>query len=448
MFEAGIDPVEWEPIPAAELASVGGWELTEDSDEELGRFDRWVEREVAEPVSSHTLAVLADVPAGLLSPAGRSLALRELEKLSRHVDALKAEVTAVIAGPRPVVNAHGRLDDFAAHEVSVATWTSVYAADHRVWASRDLAGRLVATHTALRAGEASWAQAVALSEATGRLSLDLAREVEAKMLKYSHRQDTGKFKAALRRWVAKLDPEFTAKAKEARKATEVSHTPHEDGTGSLYVRGPLEVTAVIAQALAAYAAATKAELGGTADQRKVAGLRDWAEAYLASPGCPTSHGRPPTVSITIDLPTLLGMRDSPAHIPGVGPVPADAARWAIADGAPIRRLVTDPLTGHLLDYGQTTYTASPGLADYLIARNVTSAAPHSSVDAQGCDIEHNQPHTHGGPTSPANCTPVDRRWHRAKTHAHWTYTKTETGTITWTSPTGLTCQTDPHDYST
>jgi hypothetical protein len=188
-------------------------------------------------------------------------------------------------------------------------------------------------------------------------------------------------------------------------------------------------------------------LGGTAEQRKLAGLRDWAEAYLTSPGCPTRHGRPPTVSITIDLPTLLGMQDHPAYIPGVGPVPADAARWAIADGALIRRLVTDPLTGHLLDHSPNTYTASQGLADYLIARNVTSAAPHSSVDAAGCDIEHNQPHHQDGRTDTINCTPVDRRWHRAKTHGHWTYTKDEAGTVTWTSPTGLTCQIDPYDYS-
>jgi hypothetical protein len=80
------------------------------------------------------------------------------------------------------------------------------------------------------------------------------------------------------------------------------------------------------------------------------------------------------------------MQDHPAYIPGVGPVPADAARWAIADGGAIRRLVTDPLTGHLLDHSPNTYQASQGLADYLIARNVTSASPHSSVDAAGCDM--------------------------------------------------------------
>jgi hypothetical protein len=108
--------------------------------------------------------------------------------------------------------------------------------------------------------------------------------------------------------------------------------------------------------------------------------------------------------------------------------------------------VTDPLTGHLLDLGRSTYTASPGLAEYLITRNVTSAAPHSMVPATGCDIEHNTPHDQGGHTDRVNATPVDRRWHRPKTHSTWTYQKAADGTIIWTSPTGLTCQIDPHDY--
>jgi hypothetical protein len=34
----------------------------------------------------------------------------------------------------------------------------------------------------------------------------------------------------------------------------------------------------------------------------------------------------------------------------------------------IRRLVTDPLTGHLLDYGRKTYEVPQRLREFLIAR--------------------------------------------------------------------------------
>jgi hypothetical protein len=212
------------------------------------------------------------------------------------------------------------------------------------------------------------------------------------------------------------------------------------------VRGPLEVTVGIDLALTAYAAKTKPTLGGTTHQRKLAGLREMTETYLSGPGVPVWHGRTPTVNVVIELPTLLGLNASPAEIPGVGPIPAEAAAWLLADGAPLRRLVTDPLTGHLLDYGISTYSVPAPLADYLIATHVHSAGPHSQVDARRTDMEHNIPHHQGGATSPVNATPIDRRWHRAKTHGGWTYTKDQHDVLTWTSPTGLTTRVEPHDY--
>jgi hypothetical protein len=243
MFDSGADPSEWEPIPASELSSLGEWDWVDVVGEVQpvpAGFDDDVLRCQLEPLGPGTLSRLTVTPVELLSQEGLSLTLRQLTLLSRHVDGLKLEVTAAIAGVKPVINAQGRLDDFAANEVAVATMSSVYAADRQVWTSRDLAGRLAATRAALLAGEVSLAQATALSEATGQLDVSIARAVEAKVLKHAHRQDTGRFKVALRRWLAKLDPDFTKKATEARRDCEVSHTPHDDGTGSLYLRGPLE----------------------------------------------------------------------------------------------------------------------------------------------------------------------------------------------------------------
>jgi len=96
---------------------------------------------------------------------------------------------------------------------------------------------------------------------------------------------------------------------------------------------------------------------------------------------------------------------------------AEAALWLLADGAPLRRLVIDGLTGQLLDFGTTSYAVPPTLSDLLIARHVTSASPHSNVSSGGCDMEHNLPHLRGGPTNPLNVTPG-----------------------------GLTCIIEPYDY--
>jgi len=60
--------------------------------------------------------------------------------------------------------------------------------------------------------------------------------------------------------------------------------------------------------------------------------------------------------VIIDLPTLLGLADNPGELAGVGPIPAEVARALAADdGATRRRLVVEPVTGALLDYGASVY---------------------------------------------------------------------------------------------
>jgi hypothetical protein len=61
-------------------------------------------------------------------------------------------------------------------------------------------------------------------------------------------------------------------------------------------------------------------------------------------------------------------------------------------------------------------------------------------------MDHNVPHAEGGTTDPDNTTPLDRRWHRAKTHAGWIYAKNQHGSVEWTSPLGQSVRVEPHDY--
>ena len=176
-----------------------------------------------------------------------------------------------------------------------------------------------------------------------------------------------------------------------------------------------------------------------------AGLRRWLARV--GPGFPArARAARAAVGVVVDLPTLLGLREHPAEIPGVGALPAEVARELLAAGAPLRRLVTDPVDGHLLDYGRRTYPVPPALSDYLANCHVRAACPHSTAAAVEADMEHNRPYERGGSTSVANPTPVDRRWHRAKTHGRWRYRKDRNGVVVWTSPSGLSCRIDPYDY--
>lgn len=442
-YDPANEPIEWEGPPADAWVDIEGI-LPPYEEPELGNA-LWLAQVF--PLGPNTLPLLTAVPFSELTAAQQTNALRRLTEYSAYVESIKADLTVAIAGPAPATQ-KARLDDFSAEEIAISTNTSVYGADAQIAFARSLCTRLQATREALRTEKITVAQARPLSEATSRLSLEIAREIESKLLKYSAQQSLTNFTRSLSRWLAKLDPDWTARSQRQRREVVVEHNARPDGTGELYIRGLLEDTLAIDSALSARAECTKDELGGTVGQRKFAALRDWAEIALAQPDLPTRHGRLPVVNVTIDLATLLGLRNGIAEIPGVGAIPASAARWLLADGASLRRFVIDPFNGQLLDYGTNIYRVPPPLADYLIEKNVTSAIPHSTVPADGCDMEHNVPHQQGGPTDPINTTPVERRWHRAKTHGDWQYEKDpETGAVTWTSPTsGLTCVIDPYDY--
>jgi Domain of unknown function (DUF222) len=410
--------------------------------------DELVELAADLPFGAHTMALLLETRLDDLSDAGRSLLLQTVARFVNYVEGYQAKVIAAVAGPEPAT-ARERRNDFSPTEVAVATKCSVYAADDKITFARDLTSRLQKTLRAMESGVLTLAQARWLSEKTCHLPVSIARQIEERALRFAHRQDLTLFKGTVRRALTALDPDWEARAKRVRHEVSVDHHALDDGTGMLTIRGPLETTTQISMWLSAKAAQTKDELGGTSDQRKLAALFDAALTGLDDRRLPRKHGRHVVLNITIDLPTLLGLRNNPAEIPGIGAIPADVARQLTADGAVLRRLIIDPRDGHLLDYGTTTYLVPPPLSDFLIAQGITSAAPHSHVNAADTDMEHDIPHDRAGPTDPVNNTPIDRRWHRAKTHAGTTYRKDpKTAVVTWQLPSGLTCQVDPYDYRT
>jgi hypothetical protein len=437
-----FDPVSLSDLPAAAYSG------DECGPDEPGpsSIDVFAEQGCELPPGPEALNLLTATPPQLLSEATRLRVLRGLDRVAAYVEAQRLAVIATISGPRAPLEPGEVSEDFVGGEIAVALGVPLPAADRQVALARDLGGRLRPTAGALEAGDLSARQASAVHTMTAHLPDDAVNEVQDRVMPRAGRQSAAAFTRLLRRAVVTCDPEFTARAAAARSEVQVWHEPLTDGTGELTVRAPLEVTTIVHQALKAYAHASRDILGGTKEQRMAVCLRDWAETYLASPGAPTEHGRPPTVEVTVSLDALLGLTGTPAEIIGVGPVPASVARWLLIDGAPYRRLVTDPHTGGLLDYGRTRYTVPRDVVDHLAGLHRTSVGPISQVRARACDIDHVQPWDRGGTTEPGNLTPLDRRWHRAKTLTGWSYTKARDGTVTWTSPKGQKCQVPVYDY--
>jgi hypothetical protein len=148
-----------------------------------------------------------------------------------------------------------------------------------------------------------------------------------------------------------------------------------------------------------------------------------------------SHRRSVSVNVTIDLPTLLGLKENPGQLAGYGALPAQIMR-ALAGEGKWRRFITDPSTGTLLDYGRDSYQPPQDLVDYLIARDRTCRFPGCRQSAARADIDHAEAWEDGGETSAANLGALCRRHHRMKTHGGWKLTSNEDGSCSWESPDG------------
>ncbi len=159
------------------------------------------------------------------------------------------------------------------------------------------------------------------------------------------------------------------------------------------------------------------------------------------------------IDVSVALSTLLGMDEAPGELAGLGPIPAEQAR-ALAAGGTWRRLVTDPLTGAVLDVGRTRYRPPRPIAEHVLARDQVCAAPGCSVPGHRCDLDHTTEYhatpANGSPTrgttSAANLGPLSARCHRLKTDGGFTLTQTAPGTFAWHTPAGLTYRVTPGNH--
>src|SRR5699024_6586559 len=190
---------------------------------------------------------------------------------------------------------------------------------------------------------------------------------------------------------------------------------HTDGR-----RPEIHVTVSLAHLLPQNGAAA-ADAAGAADAGDEAGaLRrmvtappgsdDGREAGGTALEAPWRHPDDPVTETgpAIDL-------DAVPHLTGYGPITPMTAR-ALAAGGIWRRLVTDPLSGGLLDLGHTRYRPSTPLADHVRARDQHCVRPGCSAPARECQLDHTRPWDHqepaaGGSTSPANLGALCHRDH-------------------------------------
>jgi Domain of unknown function (DUF222) len=125
--------------------------------------------------------------------------------------------------------------------------------------------------------------------------------------------------------------------------------------------------------------------------------------------------------------------DDVATLAGYGVITAHQAMRLAARDATWRRLLTDPVTGAVIDLGRRSYKPSAALADIVRARDPYCVFPGCSVPAERCDLDHRVPFPEG-PTSRENLNPLCRHHHRLKHESAWTVRRDTDGSYSWTSP--------------
>lgn len=386
----------------------------------------------------------AAIPVSLLDPAvlshaGRVDLLVALERHAAWVAALQQDVLATMAAdPSPAsdeLDRSGR--DWVREDVSCALRLSGVTAQRRLDVAQALARRLPATLTLLRRGAIGYLHAVALAEGVDGLDDEACAEIEARALRRAAEQSLAEFRRTVRRAVASVAAATVDQQRaEAMAQRRVCVSARDGGMAELWALLPAEGAAAITAAIDALASATSADDPRSADQRRADALVDIAVAVLHDPLLPKAQGMRPAVRVTVALSTLVGCDDEPGTLAGYGPIPASVARRIAADETGTwRRLVTDPLTAQLLDYGRTTYRPPRDLADFVMARDQVCMFPHCNRPAHRCHLDHRVPYDAGGGTDLENVGTLCERHHICKHQAGWHVERGPDGTHTWISAT-------------
>jgi len=385
------------------------------------------------------------------------------------------------------------VSEWLAHELQMAHPYSWTGAQDLVGTSLVLTGRLTATLGLLAAGRIDYPRARILTDLLGTCTEAVAHTVEAIVLPKAPGLTPGGLATAVRRALTKVDAAALRRRQaHAVRAADVSYWPTQDGMARLVADLPLPVAAACANAVTRYAHTQHA--GG--DDRPIGQIR--AEMLTDLILRPWDTTRPPvTAEVTINLAIPrtgdgggTGVDDSSAEAEVDGQTISAAqcrellgqlsssrlflalhdpagGLTAVASTAQLRRAArrTRRRARNANPAGPTNPGAvTPGDRDGPGLRPPPSTPTYPPTRAQdrhvrtrdrscrhfGCtrkaihaDLDHHTRHP-DGPTAVCNLCCYCRTHHRLKHQAPgWTRDFQADGTLTITTPTGITRTTRP-----
>ena len=277
-----------------------------------------------------------------------------------------------------------------AERVGLELGVAGLTAYHRMRNAVTLMDKLPRVTAALFSGSITTHHARLAVNRVTHVDADTARAVDAAVMTRDDWRTPSQFEGAVAKDILELDPEGSALRHAARRRERDVRARNEpDGMVGVFALLPAEQGQAVVKKIDAHARSSSATRA-PGDNRTLAQRRADALTELVlrddttgDHGNPTMHGRKPEISVTVALSTLLGADQAPAYLEGYGWLDPNTARRIAADPNSVwRRLIVDPISGRLLDFGRATYRPPQDLADHVITRDRTCIFPTCDLPAR------------------------------------------------------------------
>lgn len=418
---------------------------------------------------------------GLVDPASLSLEgmtpdlleqLREAQRSLATAEARRLALVAALVGVEPSPSCAAERQKAA--EIAIATGTSHASAETLVHRARMLSGPFSLFGAALATGEVSFPHCLALLAQTSHITRDdVLAAIAEQALEPATRLVVSEFRRHVDVLVAELDPDVIARRETARGRRSVFTRRGVDGMSFLGLTHDTQVVdAVYAQLVEdgrAILDARRAQVQPAYDDSDPTQPRETSRAQdegdLSPEACRADAlagrvlgGRDDdgtvtwdpapqavTLEVVVDLDTLRGLADRAALVGGE-PVPGQVGRDLAAVARFFRRVVVDPVDGHLLDYGDQQYLPDP-VRRFCFARDGGCREPGCTRRAvRFLELDHAEEFPRGSSSS-SNCGALCRGSHARKTLGLFDITDSAAdGSATVTSAWGQVVRIPPRPY--
>ena len=367
--------------------------------------------------------------------------LHTAEQARRRADAVHAVRVAELA-ERATAASHG-LHAAGVEEIGWALGISSRSAAYLVDTCQALTARPL-VFDGLHTGLIDRARALKIVHLLAEVPDPLREQLEAEAIGYAATHTAAQLHRKLLRMTCDNDPDETLR-KQALDNRGVSVVPRGHAMSSICIDISAEQAEAFIQGLDSYATSHDCpDPYQQGEHRNRDQLRaDALVALIADRSVWDVH-----VQVSIPADMLMGVETEGADLNGSPITHNLALHLAWSPDARWTRLVTDPLTGVLLDAGTTKYEIPKRTRNAVRLRDQTCRWHGCTRKAEYTDTDHVIPHRLSNWTHPDDLVCLCRYHHRLKTFGNWQITTNTTYALDLqiTSPLGTTRTTRPRTF--